>query len=40
VPALAGLVVPVRGQVIAYEPLQPVFTTGIGASVTPTGENW
>jgi glycine/D-amino acid oxidase-like deaminating enzyme len=40
VPGLAGLMVPVRGQVLAYEPLPPVFTTGIGASVTPTGEYW
>jgi gamma-glutamylputrescine oxidase len=40
VPALAGLVVPVRGQVIAYDPLPPIFTTGVGASVTPTGEYW
>lgn len=40
VPALAGLVVPVRGQMIAYEPLPPVFTTGLGAAVTPTGEYW
>lgn len=40
VPGLAGLVVPVRGQVLAYEPLPPVFTTGVGASVTPTGEYW
>ena len=40
VPALAGLVVPVRGQVIAYDPLPTIFTTGVGASVTPTGEYW
>lgn len=40
VPELAGLVVPVRGQILSYEPLPPVFTTGIGASVAPTGEYW
>lgn len=40
VPALAGLVVPVRGQILAYAPLPTVFTTGIGASVAPTGEYW
>lgn len=40
VPALAGLVVPVRGQMIAYEPLPPVFATGLGAAITPTGEYW
>ncbi len=40
VPGLAGLVVPVRGQILSYEPLPPVFTTGVGASVAPTGEYW
>jgi len=39
-PALAGLIVPVRGQILAYEPQPPVFLTGVGASVTPTGEYW
>jgi glycine/D-amino acid oxidase-like deaminating enzyme len=39
-PSLAGLMVPVRGQMIAYEPLPPVFATGLGASATPTGEYW
>ena len=39
-PALARLIVPVRGQILAYEPLPPVFLTGVGASVTPTGEYW
>lgn len=40
VPGLAGLVVPVRGQILAYEPIPPVFAAGIGASVSPTGEYW
>ncbi|MGC4108421.1 MAG: FAD-binding oxidoreductase [Thermomicrobiales bacterium] len=40
VPAMAGLVVPVRGQILAYEPSATVFTTGVGADVTPTGEYW
>lgn len=40
VPALAGLVVPVRGQILAYEPVAPVFTTAIGTDITPTGEYW
>ncbi|HEU4326987.1 MAG TPA: FAD-dependent oxidoreductase [Roseiflexaceae bacterium] len=39
-PALAGLVTPVRGQVLAYAPTQPVFSTGGSAAVTPTGEYW
>lgn len=40
VPGLSGVVVPVRGQILAYEPLPTVFTTGVGAAVTPTGEYW
>jgi gamma-glutamylputrescine oxidase len=40
VPALAGIITPVRGQVLAYAPLPRVFTTGVGAAVTPTGEYW
>lgn len=40
VPDLAGLVVPVRGQILAYEPTTPVFRLGMAASVTPSGEYW
>lgn len=40
VPALAGKIVPVRGQILAYEPSRRVFTAGVGASVSPTGEYW
>jgi glycine/D-amino acid oxidase-like deaminating enzyme len=40
VPALAGKVVPVRGQILAYAPTAPVFEAAMGASVTPTGEYW
>jgi glycine/D-amino acid oxidase-like deaminating enzyme len=41
VPELAGLVVPVRGQILAYEPLpQKIFSAGVGAEVSPTGEYW
>jgi gamma-glutamylputrescine oxidase len=39
-PELSGLIVPVRGQILAYEPLPPVFLTGVGAEFTPTGEYW
>jgi len=39
-PALAGAIVPVRGQILAYQPAAQVFTTGVGADVTPTGEYW
>jgi glycine/D-amino acid oxidase-like deaminating enzyme len=40
VPALAGLITPVRGQVLSYAPSAPVFRCGMGAAVTPTGEYW
>lgn len=40
VPGLEGVIVPVRGQILAYEPVDSVFDTGIGADVTPTGEYW
>jgi glycine/D-amino acid oxidase-like deaminating enzyme len=39
-PALAGLITPVRGQVLAYAPSAPVFRCGMGAAVTSTGEYW
>ena len=39
-PDVAGLIVPTRGQILAYEPIPPVFGTGMAASVTPTGEYW
>lgn len=39
-PQLAGLIRPVRGQVLAYRPLPPVFHCSLGASCTPTGEYW
>ncbi len=40
IPALAGMIVPTRGQILAYEPIPPVFTTGLAASVTSSGEYW
>lgn len=40
VPAFAGAIVPVRGQILAYAPSALVFSTGVGADVTPTGEYW
>ena len=39
-PQLAGVVTPVRGQMLAYEPCAPVFSTGMAAELTPTGEYW
>lgn len=40
VPALRGIITPVRGQMLSYAPLPPVFTTGIGAEFSETGEYW
>jgi gamma-glutamylputrescine oxidase len=40
VPALAGLITPVRGQALAYAPIAPVFTTGLSVAITSTGEYW
>lgn len=40
VPALKDLVVPVRGQILNYEPISPVFEVGLGVDITPTGEYW
>ncbi len=39
-PALVPLITPVRGQMLAYAPLPPLFSAGISASLTPTGEYW
>lgn len=39
-PSLAGRIAPVRGQILAYAPIDPVFDAGIFASITPTGEYW
>ncbi len=40
VPDLAGLIVPTRGQILAYEPAPRVFSTAVGTDITPTGEYW
>jgi glycine/D-amino acid oxidase-like deaminating enzyme len=40
VPALSGVVTPVRGQILSYAPAPLVFRAGMGAGVTPTGEYW
>lgn len=40
VPGVAGLIFPVRGQILAFEPTPHVFETGVGTDVTPTGEYW
>jgi gamma-glutamylputrescine oxidase len=40
VPQLAPLITPVRGQMLAYAPVSPVFSTSMSAPWTPTGEYW
>ena len=39
-PSLARLITPVRGQVLTYAPYSPVFTVGMSAPITHTGEYW
>lgn len=39
-PALAQLITPVRGQVVAYAPVAPLFRTGMTALTTATEEYW
>lgn len=40
VPESRGVIVPTRGQILAYEPTEQVFTTATGTDITPTGEYW
>jgi gamma-glutamylputrescine oxidase len=39
-PALRETITPVRGQILSYAPIAPVFRAGMGAALTPTGEYW
>lgn len=39
-PAVADLITPVRGQMLAYAPTAPIFRTGVSACVTASGEYW
>lgn len=39
-PQLQSVIVPVRGQVLAYKPVPPVFSTGVGVNLSGTGEYW
>lgn len=40
IPEMKGVIVPTRGQILAYKPSDPVFSCAIGADITPTGEYW
>ncbi len=40
IPEMRDVIVPVRGQILAYDPLPPVFTTAIFALLTETEEYW
>jgi gamma-glutamylputrescine oxidase len=40
IPSLGRLITPVRGQVLAYAPIPPIFSTSMSAAITPTGEYW
>lgn len=40
IPEMKELIVPVRGQIMAYAPAAPVFTTAVFASLTETEEYW
>lgn len=40
IPEMRGRIVPVRGQVLAYAPLAPIFPTAIFTSITETEEYW
>jgi len=39
-PEFSRLIVPVRGQMLAYTPITAVFPVGMSASITDTGEYW
>ncbi len=39
-PQMKKLVISVRGQVLAYHPLPPLFSPGIGADLSGSGEYW
>ncbi len=40
VPGLRDFIVPIRGQVVSFVPIAPVFSVGLGAAITDTGEYW
>ncbi len=39
-PPFKSVITPVRGQVLAYAPTAPIFTAGMGADISGTGEYW
>jgi gamma-glutamylputrescine oxidase len=40
IPEMRGLIVPARGQALAYAPVEPIFTTAVFAALTATEEYW
>jgi gamma-glutamylputrescine oxidase len=39
-PALAPVITPIRGQVLAFAPIPSIFTTGMSTETTPIGAYW
>ena len=40
VPGMRDFIVPIRGQMMSFAPIKPVFAVGLGAAVTDTEEYW
>lgn len=40
IPEMRDVIVPTRGQILAYKATAPVFDCAIGAEITPTAEYW
>lgn len=40
VPAMRGFITPARGQMLSFEPIEPIFAHGMGAAITDTEEYW
>ncbi len=40
VPGMRDFIVPIRGQMVSFAPIAPVFAVGLGAAVTDTEEYW
>lgn len=40
IPEMKGVIVPTRGQILSYQPIEQVFRCAVGAEITPTAEYW